>query len=85
MRSTKLLGLLVSVGCLAAALPTGDYSPIKREELYPAPDLGRIKVNDKREELYPAPDLGRIKVTDKAKREELYPAPDLGRITVNDG
>jgi hypothetical protein len=54
----------------------------EREELYPAPDLGRIKVEDKREELYPAPDLGRIKVEDK--REELYPAPDLGRIKVED-
>ncbi|MDI1491751.1 MAG: hypothetical protein OHK93_002961 [Ramalina farinacea] len=60
----------------------------KRVELYPAPDLGRIKVDDnldKRVELYPAPDLGRIKVEDDLdKRTELYPAPDLGRIKVDD-
>jgi hypothetical protein len=36
--------------------------------MYPAPDLGRIAVDDeieKRREMYPAPDLGRIAVEDR--------------------
>lgn len=56
----------------------------EREELYPGPFLGRIKVEDKREEIYPRPIYDKMEFEGKDKREELYPYPDLGRIKVED-